>query len=155
MLNAAELSWPVGLLTRGEQLSYFDNTGSIGADYSVAVPAGEVWHILSVRCVLSTQPIVANRTVNVTFDFGLGIVSQFSSNNSVLHPAGTAYVYSFAPFNVQAGPSGASGSQVSASMPDVLIYNLGAPSGLRIRVENVQAGDNLSTVGIDYERWLA
>lgn len=134
-----------------ETVMFYSALGTIGGDYTLTPPAGDVWRILSVKFIFSSAGAAANRVLNVAFDYGLGSTMMWMSGNQVLHPAGAGYRYLFAPHATPLGPTG--NNDVRSGMADCFVFG-GALNGLHINVANVQVGDNLSNIGVIYERWL-
>lgn len=69
-----------------------------GTDWTVQVPPGTVWRLLSLKATLTTSVAVANRIPRLTF--GDGTTTYFSVAPSVVQTAGIAVIYAGAAIGV-------------------------------------------------------
>lgn len=117
-----------------------------GADLSFTIPLPSLFHLLSLKFTFTTDVNVANRIVSLIFDDGgVSFYQIFCPAN---HAAGLTYFYEFSrnflSFYNQS-------NHYYVSIPDFFL-----PGNYRIltSITNIQVGDQISSIGILFERFL-
>ncbi len=115
-----------------------------GAEFTVTVPAGEVWELLGVYSRLACDATVANRRPHLTIDDGTLIFGKFTSSAVQTASSTWSYVWSY---NV--GYSFATSNSM-IGLPKLLL-----PAGYRVRstTDLLQAADNWEAPNFHYIRW--
>lgn len=119
-----------------------------GANFTQAVNDGYWWRLLSVAVRLNTDANVANRTLRVEYRDDAGVVWAVSGN-AVTYPASTTnedfFFSAFQPFPAW---------EVATSVLGFLNPFLLQPGqDFRIAVTNIQAGDTLTRIRYQVERF--
>ena len=147
------LSWPFGTIEPacGGQGNITDATGAdpaAGVEWSITVPFGARWRLISVHASLVTDATVANRfaMINVANTGGLRI---FRANSNTAHTASINGLYSFS-----AAPRTVDGANNTFNIglpPDLWLLSGDVISSI---VQNLQAGDNWGAPVARVEEWL-
>jgi hypothetical protein len=108
-----------------------------GADFSVTIPVGQRWRVVSCSGLLTTAVAVANRDVTLVIDDGANVMAQIPAGFALL--ASLTNQYTFADSCVQ---SAAFNAVSVAPLPSNLILT----AGMRVRTvtANIQAADQWS-----------
>jgi hypothetical protein len=107
-----------------------------GQEWSVTVPGGAVWEVLSITAVLTTDATVTSRGPRAVMDDGSVIFAAAETNSA--HPASTSRRYVWIP-DLGTVYIGTSSALVHVPLPRLTLL-----PGHRIRsfTYNMQAGDN-------------
>lgn len=122
-----------------------------GAEWSLTVPDGEIWRIVSVSNFLQASAVAANREVQLTVDQG-GAVNTALIPSGVTHLLLEGRVYSFMRGAGYRG-AGAQSLHVVTSIGDGLYVTGGGR--VRSQTQNIQAGDQWSVARLWIERTFA
>lgn len=126
------------------------------ATLSITVPKGELWELLSLGFLLTTDANVANREVQVALDFsptpGGTVFRYYNAGANFSHVAATAVFYSFAPTGVAGDTTTVAGNK-SILIPAP--FGLQLPAGHRLRtfISNVQVGDATTLAVLSFKRF--
>lgn len=118
-----------------------------GTDFSITVPAGESWQLLSIRYSLTTSIAAANRLTSITFDNGTSVFCKVPSTQTQTASLTTAY-----DAMVDIGSSSSLlGTDVYFAIPRLIL-----PAGYRIRTSTllIDAGDQYSSAIYCYLRYV-
>jgi hypothetical protein len=107
------------------------------AEFSVTVPAGKWWELVSVSVLLAQGATQTPQPI-LTLDDGATVFYE-GFGSSAAQAAGTTCRYTWAPDSPQTGQVGA-GAGVHATAP--LIANLALPPGARVRSSTLGIGAN-------------
>lgn len=117
-----------------------------GAEWSITVPAGEVWRVRMVAANFTTDGTAANREAKLEIDNGTNTIARYPANLS--HTAGVGRFYTFS----ECGYRG-----VAAQSNDVNVgigaHWLKGGDRLLSLTANIQAGDNWTAPRAVVERW--
>jgi hypothetical protein len=118
-----------------------------GAEWSVTVPAGQVWIPRLVLATLVTSATVANREVRLLIDDGTTVVASIPSG--VTHVASSTRDYTW----MSTGGYRGAGSVALDVVVGVGTFALGAGWRLRSQIVALDAGDNWAAPRVLAERW--
>lgn len=133
---------------QGNLITVRVDSPAAGAEFELTVPAGRVWRLISLRCLLTTDATVQTRLTNLDFLDGSDIYLSTGSSGGV--PASTNGSVTLAPGT----------PPFNASATD--LQWLGAPNNLllrpgdiiRSRTENIVAADQYSQIVLRVEEWV-
>jgi hypothetical protein len=122
-------------------------TPAAGAEWSVVVPNGSVWDVLTARAVLNTSAVVANRNVRVTVSDGTTELGRVGA--AVAQPASIVGVHSF---GLQDAPdfAGAGGLTFNHPLPATRVVGNGVIASL---TQNLDVGDQWSGIALQVMEW--
>lgn len=147
------LSWPntqqVDLRPAGGRLQTKSITDpSAGNIAEIVVPQGEIWLVRCVSFNLVSSAAAATRRAYLEFDDGQG--GFYSAPADITQIASLTRAYSFAPYGTS--PANLASIDLAAGLPP----NLLLPAGglMDIKVENIQAGDNINAPAITIEKFF-
>jgi hypothetical protein len=118
-----------------------------GADFAMTVPNNCRWRVHAVKFQLDTDGTVLNRTaiLNIT---GSGVRLYGFARPTDVQAASTSKLYTFANYDVVPATYD---DIIAGQLPRTLIAN---PGGIGSTIDNLQAGDQISTITADVEQWL-
>jgi hypothetical protein len=118
-----------------------------GAEWSAKVPAGEIWRVLSVRALLTTSAVVANRVpALVVADASRTLLTLGAGVNQA---AGLAQLYQWAK-RLGATLTGQPAVSIANALPELVIPEGGSIGSLTAALD---AGDQYSGVVLELEQW--
>lgn len=119
-----------------------------GADFTIAVPAGARWELLSLFATLTTAVAVANRVVTLTIDDGTHVFLKSSQQQQ--QAASLAWDYFWAPGDQN--QSSGNVLLVTSSLPHRVF--LGGGFNLNAVTANLQAADAWSAQQVLVREWI-
>lgn len=119
-----------------------------GAEISLTVPAGEVWHIKGYGFTLVTDGNAANRNPHVIFTVGGSVI--FKAWNETDQTASVTGVYSGGDFGD--GISSADSNDFRHNIPSNIVMQ--NPDTITTLTDAILVGDNLSAMAVRFERYF-
>ena len=147
------ISWPATnsqalIPNRGAIVTVASPNPAAGAEASITVPAGEMWHILFGSVQLVTDANAANRLVHILFTTSDGVVANVWPNH--LQVASQDRTYSFAKFSFALAVGTSTG--IKAPLPhDIFLDQL---STIVTATENIQVGDDFGVMRFVVEKFF-
>lgn len=139
---ATQVTTPQG---RSRQVIYTLANPAAGAEITLTVPAGKVWRVISMSCILTTNATVANRSPAFTFDDGTNTVYKISASQVEAASSGVFYLIQGENFQAYSNAG-------FIQMP-VLRTLLGPGYRIRSSTTAIQTGDQYSAIVLLVEEW--
>lgn len=118
-----------------------------GDNFSIIVPPRRIWRIRSLRFSLTTDSTAANRRVVLTTDDDA--IISIAGASSVDQIASDTQWYNF---SLNPLPEFSFGNDSFIPLMDMLID---ATDSLESLISNIQAGDQIATISLSVEEWIA